>query len=379
MRRLARKKVIIPIVAVIVILAVALLAVGWIFSNQIEDGGFRVKHEPEKYEVEVTSLGEGTVGLRSTTGADLEKEPKVVGLEWPSGYAQAGRVLERDEDVFVRELTPLEGDLAVGNLVRFDKFAFPHDPLRAHGIDYDEVQFTSPVGALDAWRFAGDDDTWVIFVHGHRSNRGEALRLLPLVTEMSFPALSITYRNDEGAPVDPSGYHRFGFTECEDLEGAVQLALDEGASDLVLMGHSFGGGIIASFLYRSALSDRVVGAILDSPMLDLGAATDLAARKKRLPVFVSALAKWIAGWRFGIDWRALNYLDRADELSAPLLLLHGDADESIPISVSERLARQRPDIVSLVKFIGSPHVGGWNSSRESYEGEVREFLTRVAK
>ena len=179
---------IIPIVALIVILALALFTVGWIFSSQIEDGGFRVKHEPEKYEVEVTSLGVGTVGLRSTTGTDLEKEPEVIGLEWPGGYAQAGRVLERGLDVFVRDLTPLEGELTVGDLVRFDKFAFPHDPLRAHGIDYDEIQFTSPAGEFDAWRFAGDDDTWVIFVHGHRSDRGESLRLLPLVTEMNFPA-----------------------------------------------------------------------------------------------------------------------------------------------------------------------------------------------
>ena len=68
-------------------LLVAVLGIGWYYSDQIEDGALRVKHDPEKYEVEVVALDDGGITLRFPTEEDLRKEPRTVGLEWPGGYA----------------------------------------------------------------------------------------------------------------------------------------------------------------------------------------------------------------------------------------------------------------------------------------------------
>lgn len=370
--------VVITTIAITVsILVFIVLKIAWKFSSLIEEIAFKVKHEPLKLELEVVHLDNDVVGLRTTTGSGSHMETNLVGLKWADGYAQAGGVLKCEGDVVFRKLISLEGKLSVGDLVRWDKFAFPHDPMRAHEIDYKNTYFMSPIGRFAAWQFTGQKSTWVIFIHGHRSNRAECLRLLPLVHDMGFPALSITYRNDKDSPLDPSGYHQFGLTEWEDLQGAVEFALDRGASKVILIGHSFGGSVIGSFIYRSRLNSYVVGTVLDSPLLDLGMVAVHEGKKRHLPALMISFAKWIASRRFGIDWESLDYLTNASNFTQPILLIHGDKDPVVPFSMSEQLALMRPDIVTLIKLKGSTHVAGWNSHRNKYESEIRSFLKRV--
>ncbi|MCK4828870.1 alpha/beta hydrolase, partial [bacterium] len=66
-----------------------------------------------------------------------------------------------------------------------------------------------------------------------------------------------------------------GLTEWKDLEGAAKYAAERGAEKLILVGYSMGGAIVTNFLYRSPLAGKVLGAILDAPMLDLNATIDL--------------------------------------------------------------------------------------------------------
>ena len=372
------RRVAIGLGSFVLLLLVALLAVGWYYANLILDGALVIKDEAHKYEVEVTEMGDGRITLRSTTGADIASEPEHIGLDWPAGYARAGGTLSSTEETVTREFAPLDGGLQVGDLVRFDKFAFPGDPESAHGIAFDAATFASPLGALAAWRVGGIEDTWVIFVHGKGSNRREALRMMPVVVDAGLPSLAITYRNDPAAPTDPSGYYEYGRTEWEDLEAAVEYALAEGANDVVLVGYSMGGGIVANFLIRSSFADRVAGVILDSPMLDFGATIDLGAERRGLPVFLAGVAKLVSSVRFGVDWAALDYLDRADELSVPILLFHGDADTTVPQRTSNALAERRPDLVTYEAFDGAAHVGAWNANPERYEEAVAAFLARVA-
>ncbi|MCH8199299.1 MAG: alpha/beta fold hydrolase [Chloroflexi bacterium] len=365
--------------SLVLLLLVALLAVGWYYADLILDGALVVKDEPDKHDVEVIAVGGGRITLRSTTGEDIAGEPETIGLAWPDGYARAGSTLSSTEDTVTREYVPLEGGLQVGDLVRFDESAFPGDPERAHGIAFDAATFAAPLGELAAWQVDGADDTWAVFVHGKGSDRRETLRMMPVMVDAGLPSLAITYRNDPGAPADPSSYYEYGRTEWKDLEAAVEYALAEGAADVVLVGYSMGGGIVASFLTRSPFADRVAGAILDSPMLDLGSTIDLRAEQRGLPGFLTGIAKVITSLRFDVDWDALDYVSRADELSVPILLFHGDGDKSVPQRTSEALAEARPDLVTHEAFDGAAHVKSWNADPERYEEAVAAFLERVAR
>jgi len=104
---------------------------------------------------------------------------------------------------------------------------------------------------------------------------------------------------------------------------------------------------------------------------------DFGAEHRNLPPLLTWLGKTVAGWRFGIDWRALDYVRQADRLHVPILLFHGDADRTVPIRTSDALAAARPDIVTYVRLKDVTHAAAWNSDPEAYDREVSDFLKRT--
>ncbi len=83
-------------------------------------------------------------------------------------------------------------------------------------------------------------------------------------------------------------------------------SIEHGAEDLILVGYSMGGAIVVNFLYRSPLADKVLGVILDAPMINFSNTVELGASERGLPGPLVAVARSIASQRFGIDWGNLN-------------------------------------------------------------------------
>ena len=369
--------------AAVILLAAAVVGGGGCYlSDLLKDGGLELDHEDPELDLEVAAIGEGRVTLRITSETDKDGDWRwegIWGLDWDGGYGQVGAILEVSDEHVVREYTPLTGTPKIGDMVRIDNDAFPDDPETAFGLPFEEVSYSSPLGDFRAWFVDGSRSTWAIFVHGKGAERQEALRMLPTVAELGLPSLIITYRNDEDLPEDPDGFYQYGQTEWEDLEGAATYAIDQGAEQLILVGYSMGGAIVTNSLYRSPLADRVRGAILDAPMLDFGATVDLGASEDGYPQLLATFAKAVAGFRFDIDWEKLDYLERADELSVPILLFHGDEDDLVPVETSDELAEARPDIVKYIRFADTRHTRAWNTHREAYEKAVRDFLLELVQ
>ena len=371
-------------IAVLAFVLVAIVTVSlggaWYISNILKEDGLLPKHEEPTFDLVVSAVGDGLIALDTT--ADTNENGRwrlkgLFGLESPEAYNQVGAIVELDESHVVRELLPIDGDLEVGQKVRIEQYTFPEDPLVAHGILFEDSTFSSPLGEFPAWFIPGTNRTWVIFVHGRGAERTEALRILPMIVDRGHPSLVITYRIDEGLPPSDDGYYHFGQSEWEELEGAVKYAIDNGAQDIVLVGFSMGGAVVANFLLVSPLSEIVRGAILDSPMMNFNTTVDLGGRERGLPRPLVVLSKTVASIRFGVDWDKLNYVSRADELALPVLLFHGDEDRLVPIESSEAFAEARPDNVKYIAFDGSAHVGGWNRDRPRYETAVSNFLNEL--
>jgi fermentation-respiration switch protein FrsA (DUF1100 family) len=147
-----------------------------------------------------------------------------------------------------------------------------------------------------------------------------------------------------------------------------------------------GGGIVASFLERSQLTETARATILEAPMLDFGRTVDDQASREELPLLglplpssLTAVAKWMAGLRFGVEWGELDYLAHADELDVPILTIHGEEDEDVPIQTSEDLAEARPELVTFVRVPGAAHMEAWNVDPQTYEETVVSFLSSVGR
>jgi fermentation-respiration switch protein FrsA (DUF1100 family) len=134
-----------------------------------------------------------------------------------------------------------------------------------------------------------------------------------------------------------------------------------------------------NFLYRSPLAKKVTGVVLDSPVLDLSATIDFGGRQLDIPGPFVRLGQFIAGLRFEIDWKALDYLGRAHMLLAPILLFHGDADGIIPVETSDLLAKERPGIVTYHRVPNATHIRSWNMNPPAYETAVLAFLKNAIR
>ncbi len=361
------------------------LAGGWYFSGQIYSSALEPDPSTAEFETAVVASGGASVILSTTDGPDELLVPGVWGLEWPSGYGQLTELITVGDETVEWKLNLLSGSApAIGELADLDVRAYPGDPMSAHGLAFTEITYTSPLGENPAWLIDGTGDTWVVLVHGNGLTRRDVLKPLPTIVDGGYPALVITYRNHPRAPADPSGRLEYGLTEWEDVEAAVEFALAEGADDVVLVGYSMGGGIVTSFLYESTLAGRVKGVVLDAPMLDLGAAVDLGAENRSLPLIglpipdtLTATAKWLAGIRFDLEWDRLDYLERVEELSTPILLFHGVEDDIVPVDTSDELAELRPDLVSYHRIEDARHLESWNLNPAGYERLLAEFLAAL--
>ncbi len=353
---------------------------GWYYSEKVYDGALAVNNSKPSFDLEVVSAQNDRVTLRPAPAehpnSDWQRDG-TWGLAWEQGYGQMGSIIDVIGQQVTRNFRRMQAEPSPGTRTRVDAGAWPENPQAAHGFSFKEVSTTARLGSFPAWFLAGSTDTWMIFVHGRRASRREALRILPVFVQAGYPTLVVTYRNDDGAPPSPELSYRFGQTEWEDLEGAVRYAEAQGARSVVLVGYSMGGAIVTNFLYHSPLADRVRGVILDAPALDFEGAIDYAAKQQHLPGLVTWAGKTVSAWRFNIDWERWNLLHRTAELRVPILLFHGTADNVVPIQTSQALAAARPYLVTYATFEGASHTRSWNVNPGFYEQRVKDFLDKL--
>ncbi len=255
--------------------------------------------------------------------------------------------------------------------------------LDAAGVAAEQITYQSELGAMPAWQTFGAKDTWVIHVHGKGDTPASFAVAMRALQEAGYPQLAIAYRNDPGAPADPSGIYQHGVTEWKDLDRAVEYARSQGAQKVVLSGQSMGGAIVLAYVFRQP-PGSISALVLDAPSLDLTANIELAASEERLPGGIpipptlTFTAAFISSVQSGANLDLMNYLKRDGQLVVPTLVFHGTADETVPIETSRRLAADRPGIVTLVEIAGAGHVQAMTVDPDRYTSTLVAFINGQA-
>lgn len=282
-------------------------------------------------------------------------------------------------------LTLLVAYLGVSLLMAQGASRAERRPQVAHpadlGLAYQDVSFLSRRGdvVLEGWYLPGAEPAGasVIFVHGLGSTRSgeDALDLAAALVARSFNVLLFDLRAHGS-----SGGNRVaaGSKERSDVQGAVDFLLAHGATfgRVGLVGFSFGAGTAL----LAAAGEPAIGAVVaDSPF---ARASDLieqeTARKTPfprwlVPFFVPA-ADLLARLAYGIDLREAVPEAAAAQLTYPLLIIHGEADQRIPVSHALRVHAASPPGSQLWTLPGVGHVGAYEADRSEYERRVIAYL-----
>ena len=339
--------------------------------------GFKIFWQKLEYFSSVISVDEEKVSFRPR-GRDISNgQLDNIGLVGRTGSLALSGPCTIEDGIITRQILSRNGFLEKGAWVRTSLFVHEENPKANLDLNYHDVSFESELGTLTGWHIPEDTNHWIIGIHGHRSYRTETMRFVPTFRKCGLNVLLSDYRNDENAPIDKGGYHMFGLTEWPDLESAVNFCKANGAEKIFLMGHSMGGAILMKYLLESPTASIISGAILESPALDLNKIIEMkAAEIPLLPRGAEYPVKKLVSRMVGLRWEDLNYLKRTEELSTPMLLIHSQADETVPVSLSDQLATQRPDIVTYLRLENALHAAAWNTDKEVVESSIGTFISQ---
>ncbi|GAA2753034.1 alpha/beta hydrolase [Amnibacterium kyonggiense] len=294
------------------------------------------------------------------------------------GHARVGPIIGIDGDGVLRELQGVDtGDLTAAREGRFNGWMWLSPD--AFGVPFRSERVQTTQGAVPAWVVSvGDVKRWAVLVHGRASVRQEALRAIPALVAAGWSVLLPAYRGDGEAPAGDTSRYAVTDAEWVDVESAILHALDEGATEVVLVGWSSGASIVLATAHRSRVREVIRGVVLDSPVLD--GAQALLARGAGVPEPVrrGALSLLRGPWgrlvgAHGLDVDPSVTADPA-ELEVPVLVLQSEDDGVAPPEVAHRFADARPDLVRLVTFQGARHTRLWNRDPERWEGAVTAWL-----
>lgn len=308
------------------------------------------------------------------------------------GAAQIGAILAVTADSVTRAVIGVSrGTLAPGVRGRFSGW-FYLDPSDL-AVPFHDILLETELGPAPAWVIPADNTSgsskthWVIQVHGRAVRRQETLRAVAVFRSAGFTSLIISYRNDGDAPASADGRYALGDAEWRDIDVALRYALDNGATDVVLMGWSMGGAAVLQELTRSPAAAVIRGVVLESPVIDWVTAVRFQGALRRLPRVVSKGALAFIGTTHGrrltgqgavIDLPRLDFVARANELTVPVLILHSDDDALVPITASRLLAAARPDIVTFEAFSVAGHTKLWNFDPVRWNSAIAQWLASPA-
>jgi pimeloyl-ACP methyl ester carboxylesterase len=249
------------------------------------------------------------------------------------------------------------------------------------GLRYEDVSFRPRDGdlTLRGWLVPGVPEApYLIFVHGIGDQRSgnKSLDLASrLVTSGGYNVLLFDLRaqgTSDGNFVSAGEFERF------DVLGAYDFLLSRGARPgrVALVGRSYGAAIA---ILAAAREPGIVAVVADSPFADVQdrisheTARKTPIPKALVPVFLPP-ARLFADLLYGIDIGNLKPQREVATLQYPVLVIHGEADERIPVSEGKRVFASAPPGSELWTLPGIGHANGFPSQPDAYVARVQAYL-----
>ncbi len=248
---------------------------------------------------------------------------------------------------------------------------FPERKLEATpsdlGLGYEDVYFETSDGVtLHGWYVPGADDpsagpgqaVCVVWFHGNAGNIGHRVYNLALMhSRVGASVLLFDYRGygrSEGSPSEPGLYL--------DAEAAIEqakLSCGVGDDGIVLFGRSLGGAVAVEMATRRPFR----AAVVESAFTSVKAMASVSNRviSRFLPWFVVLKARY-------------DNLAKIPSALSPVLIVHGDADSTVPHRMGLELYEAAPEPKAVHVVEGAGHDDVHVLGGEAYFDTLRRFV-----
>ena len=223
------------------------------------------------------------------------------------------------------------------------------------GLDFEDVSFQATDGVtLHGWFVPGPKDiTWLWF-HGNAGNVSHRLENLLLIHQrLGVNVFLFDYRGYGRSSGRPSekGTYRDGEAAFKYLRSRPDID----SQKIVFFGRSVGCAVAVDL----ATKHEPYGLILESPF------TSVADMAKRAFPFLP-VGFLVRG--------TYDSVSRIKSISAPLLVLHGERDDVVPIELGRRLFEVANEPKTFYTITGAGHNNTYVEGGEPYLAALEQFL-----
>ena len=214
----------------------------------------------------------------------------------------------------------------------------------------------------------------VVLVHGMWSSWEHMARLGGDLNRRGYDVLLFDLRGHGQS--DPSRLS-MGRRERADIRAVMDWALDAGYEpDRVgWVGHSMGA---STLLMAAEVMPEIRAAVLDSPYADLPELLkDQLSKHSHLPSVFNPGILLAAHRAYGLRAEEIKPIRSARRWGdRPVLLIHGDADSTVPVRDARRLKLALGETCELVVRPGVEHVEAYKEDRRGYVSRLDRFFRR---
>ena len=213
----------------------------------------------------------------------------------------------------------------------------------------------------------------VLLMHQTGGTRLNELNHVPWLLRHGFACLTADGRGhgESGGKLVTAGL----LEGADVVEWARFLRDTERAQAVFGLGHSLGA---SSLIHGLALGADLRRVIADSTGANMPTRYSLLAERYGAPMSLVRLLGWLfvepALWnvrvRYGLDLNQISPVDWIRRVRAPVLLVHGDRDNFIPIEEARRIRDANPSHVWMWEVAGAGHVTAATLDPGEYQRRV---------
>lgn len=231
-------------------------------------------------------------------------------------------------------------------------------------LTYEEVWLPVSLGQVQGWWIPASDPTApvVLYLHGNGSNLGDLVNRAARLHQCGAAVFLIDYRSyGHSWGVFPSevSVYEDAAAAWQYLTRTRQIAPNQ----IVLYGQSIGGAVAIEMASRQP---DAAGVVVESSLTSMRA---MVARS--IPAFLLPI-DWILTQQF-------DSLSKIRALQVPILLIHGTADQTIPVTMSQALFAAAPEPKRLLLIPDADHDNVSRLGGALYLQEVQAFIQRVTE
>ena len=220
-------------------------------------------------------------------------------------------------------------------LLRFKQTSlifFPDSEIKStpktYGLNYQDVWLNLGADKVHAWWIPAAESSApaLLYFHGNGSNNGDLTELAAIFHQLEVSVLLIDYRGyGQSSPIFPNETRVY-----EDATAAWQYLTQVQQIEpeqIFVYGHSLGGAIAIELATKHP---EMAGLMVEGTFTSIQDMAGLMPGIKLFPL------RWLVTQRF-------DNLTKIKSLQTPILILHGTADEVIPLSMSKELYAAAPE------------------------------------